>query len=237
MAPQELPRAFNRQSVWRRFAIVARRTGRQFPVRDPAVLGAVHARRAGGAADRRGTRRRDRAAQRGLARGDTIRAIDGEPVTTWQDVRWRAAAARARAQAGAAGGAETRRGASTGARSICRARDGRRGRGRPAGAARPAALPAGRAPGDRPGACRQRGGARRPARAATGSRSRRQAHRELGRAGAKVARAVPARALRSKSSARARSGRASNVTPEAGAAGQQKRSAASAPRPTSTPAL
>ena len=34
----------------------------------------------------------------GCTRGDTVRAVDGEPVTTWQELRWRAAAGRAAAR-------------------------------------------------------------------------------------------------------------------------------------------
>ena len=89
VAPEELPRAFNRQSVWRRFAIVARRTGRELPARDRAVLGTVHGRRAGGEADHRrpGPGHASRHAP-GCVRGDTIRAINGDAVASWQEVRW-----------------------------------------------------------------------------------------------------------------------------------------------------
>jgi regulator of sigma E protease len=89
VAPEEAGRAFNRQSVWKRFFIVvagplfnflfailvyaglfmyglpeARPVLAEPPAGTPAALASLHA-------------------------GDTVRAIGGEPVSTWQDVRWR----------------------------------------------------------------------------------------------------------------------------------------------------
>ena len=83
-------RAFNRQSVWRRFAIVVAGPVANFllaialyaalfmsglPEARP-VLGAPPAGTRGGA-------------RPGLRAGDTVRAVDGEPIATWQDLRWR----------------------------------------------------------------------------------------------------------------------------------------------------
>jgi len=89
VAPTDLPRAFNRQRLGKRFAIVSAGPIANFllaialywvlfvagiPEAKPIV-----------AAPEAGTL----ASQAGIARGDTIRAINGEPVVSWQDVRWR----------------------------------------------------------------------------------------------------------------------------------------------------
>ena len=85
----ELPRAFNRQSVWRRFAIVIAGPLFNFafavllytglfmhgipeptPVMGEPPAGSI-------------------AAGAGAHAGDTVRSVNGEPVTTWQDFRWR----------------------------------------------------------------------------------------------------------------------------------------------------
>ena len=88
VAPEELSRAFNRQNVWRRIAIVL-----AGPVSNlllaialywglfmhgvPGVRPVVGAPVAASAS-----------ATAGFAAGDTIRAVAGEPVSTWQDARW-----------------------------------------------------------------------------------------------------------------------------------------------------
>ena len=89
VAPQELGRAFNRQSVWRRFAVVIAGPLANFlfaillywllfmhgvPEAQPVV-----------AMPQPNTP----AASAGFEAGETIRAINGEPVATWQEVRWR----------------------------------------------------------------------------------------------------------------------------------------------------
>jgi regulator of sigma E protease len=89
VAPQEAARAFNRQSVGKRFAIVV--AGPLFNFAFAILLYAglfmhgipeprpmVAEPPAGSAA-----------AAAGLHAGDLVRAIDGEPVVTWQDLRWR----------------------------------------------------------------------------------------------------------------------------------------------------
>lgn len=88
VAPQDLPRAFNRQSVYRRFAIVVAGPVANFllaiflywliymhgfPGIRP-VIGAVMAGSSAAAAQ--------------LAPGDTIIKIGPQAVTTWQDARW-----------------------------------------------------------------------------------------------------------------------------------------------------
>jgi regulator of sigma E protease len=84
----ELPRAFNRQSVWRRLAIVAAGPVANFLLAIalywvlfmhgvPGVKPVIDEPPAGTAA---------RAA--GFAAGDTLTRIDGDSITTWQDARW-----------------------------------------------------------------------------------------------------------------------------------------------------
>ena len=89
VAPAEAHRAFNRQSVWRRFLIVVAGPAFNFafavlvyaglfmhgmpemrPVLGEPIAGSI-------------------AAAAGLREGDTVRAIDGEAIATWQDLRWR----------------------------------------------------------------------------------------------------------------------------------------------------
>jgi regulator of sigma E protease len=87
--PEDLPRAFNRQSVWRRFAIVLAGPVANFLLAIVLYwglfIGGVQEAKPIVAAPEAGTV----AARAGLARGDTIRAINGDPMLTWQDVRWR----------------------------------------------------------------------------------------------------------------------------------------------------
>ncbi len=89
VAPADLPRAFNRQGVGRRFLIVL-----AGPVFNFAFAIAVYAglfmyglpeARPILAAPPAGTL----AAAAGFRAGDTVRAIGGRPVATWQELRWR----------------------------------------------------------------------------------------------------------------------------------------------------
>jgi len=85
----ELRRAFNRQNVWRRIAIVCAGPFANFVL---AVViywglfmhGVPEAKPMVGAPNAGSV-----AATAGLQRGETILKIDGEPVASWQDVRWR----------------------------------------------------------------------------------------------------------------------------------------------------
>jgi regulator of sigma E protease len=89
VAAAELHRAFNRQSVWKRFAIVVAGPVFNFVF---AVLvyaglfmyGLPEARPILGEPAAGTT-----AAQAGLHAGDTVRAVNNEPITTWQELRWR----------------------------------------------------------------------------------------------------------------------------------------------------
>jgi regulator of sigma E protease len=85
----ELGRAFNRQSVWKRFAIVV--AGPLFNFAFAVLVyaglfmyGLPEARPILGAPPA-GTI----AASAGVHAGDTVRGIDGEAITTWQELRWR----------------------------------------------------------------------------------------------------------------------------------------------------
>jgi len=88
VAPHEAQRAFNRKSVWRRILIVV--AGPLFNFIFAIVVyaglfmyGLPEARPVLGAPPA-GTL----AAAAGIAAGDTVRSIDGEPVATWTDLRW-----------------------------------------------------------------------------------------------------------------------------------------------------
>lgn len=88
VTPDELPRAFNRQTVWRRMAIVVAGPVANFVL---AILlywfffmHGVTGMRAVVAEPPPGTA----AAAAGLHSGDVVVAVGGEPISTWQDLRW-----------------------------------------------------------------------------------------------------------------------------------------------------
>ena len=87
--PAELGRAFNRQNVWKRFLIVVAGPAFNFLFAILVYAGlfmyGLPEARPVIAEPPPGTI----AAAAGLHAGATVRAIDGEPVATWQDVRWR----------------------------------------------------------------------------------------------------------------------------------------------------
>ena len=87
--PHEAARAFNRQSVWRRFAIVVAGPVANFLFAIAVyaglfMYGLPEARPLLGTPPAEST-----AASAGLRAGDTVRAVDGEPIATWQELRWR----------------------------------------------------------------------------------------------------------------------------------------------------
>jgi regulator of sigma E protease len=87
--PREAHRAFNRQSVWRRFAIVIAGPVANFLFAIAVyaglfMYGLPEARPVLGAPPPDSV-----AAAAGLRAGDTVRAVEGEPITTWQELRWR----------------------------------------------------------------------------------------------------------------------------------------------------
>jgi len=89
VAPHEAARAFNRQSVWKRFLIVL--AGPVFNFAFAILLytglfmNGVPEATPVLAEPAQGTP----AAVAGFHAGDTVRAINGAPVATWQDLRWR----------------------------------------------------------------------------------------------------------------------------------------------------
>jgi len=89
VAPAELDRAFNRQAVWKRFAIVI--AGPLFNFAFAILVyaglfmyGLPEARPVLG-----NPPANTPAAAAGVHTGDTVRAIDGESITSWQELRWR----------------------------------------------------------------------------------------------------------------------------------------------------
>ena len=89
VAPHELDRAFNRQSVWRRYAVVIAGPLANFlfaiVLYWMLFMHGVQEARPVVAAPQPGTP----AASAGFESGETIRTINGEPVASWQEVRWR----------------------------------------------------------------------------------------------------------------------------------------------------
>jgi len=89
VAPAELHRAFNRQSVWKRFAIVVAGPVFNFIFAVLVYAGlfmyGLPEARPILAEPAAGTT----AAQAGLHAGDTVRAVNNEAITTWQELRWR----------------------------------------------------------------------------------------------------------------------------------------------------
>jgi regulator of sigma E protease len=89
VAPGELPRAFNRQSVWRRILIVVAGPLFNFLFAIAVYAGLymyglpearpVLAQPAAGSL----------AQGAGFSAGDTVRSIDGDTIATWQELRWR----------------------------------------------------------------------------------------------------------------------------------------------------
>ncbi|HQR76769.1 MAG TPA: RIP metalloprotease RseP [Burkholderiaceae bacterium] len=86
--PQELPRAFNRQPVGKRFAIVlagpvANLVLAVFVYWILNVVGVFEPRAVLGAPPAASA-----AARAGIAAGDTVTAVDGDPVRSWNELRW-----------------------------------------------------------------------------------------------------------------------------------------------------
>ena len=89
VAPAEAGRAFNRQSVWKRFFIVVAGPAFNFMFAVLVYAGLFTY----GLPEARPVLAQPPAASlaaaAGLRAGDTVRAVDGQTVATWQEVRWR----------------------------------------------------------------------------------------------------------------------------------------------------
>lgn len=89
VAPGDLPRAFNRQSVWRRIAIVAAGPIANLLLAVLLFAGIFVAGVPGQRPILAPPPASSPAAQAGFVEGDLVTAMDGEPVGSWQDLRWR----------------------------------------------------------------------------------------------------------------------------------------------------
>jgi len=89
VAPADVARAFNRQSVWRRIAIVSAGPVANFLLAIALywllfVAGVQEAKPVLGTPEPNSV-----AAAAGVKRGDLVRAINGKPAVSWTEVRWR----------------------------------------------------------------------------------------------------------------------------------------------------
>src|SRR5512134_1872634 len=89
VAVADLPRAFNRQSVWKRIAIVAAGPLANLALAVLLFAGTYVAGIPGQQALLGDPPANTAAAGAGLRRGDVVVAIDGAQVKSWQDMRWR----------------------------------------------------------------------------------------------------------------------------------------------------
>jgi regulator of sigma E protease len=89
VAPADRPRAFNRQSVWRRIAIVAAGPVANLLLAVVLFAGTYVVGIPGQIALLAQPPAGTPAAVAGLRRGDVVVGIDGQPVKSWQELRWR----------------------------------------------------------------------------------------------------------------------------------------------------
>src|SRR5437763_1206728 len=87
--PADLPRAFNRQNVWKRIAIVAAGPIANLLLAVLLFAGTYVAGVPGQRPLLANPPVGSAAAAAGLRVGDVVVAIDGEPVASWQELRWR----------------------------------------------------------------------------------------------------------------------------------------------------
>ncbi len=86
---RDLPRAFNRQNVWKRIAIVAAGPLANLLLAVLLFAGTFMAGVPGQRAVLADAAPGTAAAAAGVRAGDLVVAVDGEPVRSWQDLRWR----------------------------------------------------------------------------------------------------------------------------------------------------
>ncbi|HET9045709.1 MAG TPA: RIP metalloprotease RseP [Casimicrobiaceae bacterium] len=89
VAPRDLPRAFNRQNVWKRIAIVAAGPIANLLLAVLMFAGTYMAGIPGQQALLSAPPAGSPAANAGLRAGDLVVAVDDDPVRSWQDLRWR----------------------------------------------------------------------------------------------------------------------------------------------------
>ena len=89
VAPADMPRAFNRQSVWRRMAIVAAGPIANLLLAALLFTGTYVAGIPGQRAVLADPPPSSVAAAADVRAGDVVVAVDGEPVGSWQELRWR----------------------------------------------------------------------------------------------------------------------------------------------------
>ncbi|TMH66641.1 MAG: RIP metalloprotease RseP [Betaproteobacteria bacterium] len=89
VAPADRARAFNRQSVWKRIAIVAAGPLANLLLAVLLFAGTYVAGIPGQRAVLAEPPVASPAAVAGVSAGDVVTAVDGEPVRSWQDLRWR----------------------------------------------------------------------------------------------------------------------------------------------------
>jgi regulator of sigma E protease len=89
MAPSELQREFTRQSAWKRMAIVAAGPFANFVLAVAIFTGLYHHGVPEPAAKLRAVPEKSAAYVAGLRGGETVTAVNGEPVQVWSDLRWR----------------------------------------------------------------------------------------------------------------------------------------------------
>jgi len=89
VAPEDRPRAFNRQSVWRRIAIVAAGPIANLVLAVLLFAGTYVAGVPGQRALLATPSPETPAALAGVREGDRVTAVDGASVQSWQDLRWR----------------------------------------------------------------------------------------------------------------------------------------------------
>ncbi|MEO8536114.1 MAG: RIP metalloprotease RseP [Betaproteobacteria bacterium] len=96
VAAADLPRAFNRKSVWRRFAIVAAGPLANLLLAVLLFAGTFVAGVPGQRALLADPPAASAAAQADVRAGDRVVSADGEPVSSWQELRWRVVRAQGR---------------------------------------------------------------------------------------------------------------------------------------------
>jgi regulator of sigma E protease len=89
VAPADVARAFNRQSVWKRIAIVAAGPIANLLLAVLLFAGTYVAGIPGQRAILAQAQPGTAAATAGIRAGDVVVALDGEPIRSWQDLRWR----------------------------------------------------------------------------------------------------------------------------------------------------